>query len=80
MSALHNNKINSLERVLKNTKRVEFQNNGLFYEIFESSNDEYEINIYANKIKDENSEYIESNIIDGGICSGSARDAIECAF
>ena len=79
MSAQHNNKINTLERALKNTKKVEFQNDGLFYEIFESSNG-YEINVYTDKTKDENSEYLESNIVDGGVCSGSARDAIECAF
>ena len=77
MSALHNNKINTLERVLKNTKRVEFQKNGLFYEIFESSNDGYEINIYSKNSKSDNGEYCESDIIDGGTCTGSARDAIE---
>ena len=77
MSALHNNKINTLARILNSTHKVEFQNNGLYYEIFESSNDGYEINVYSKNSKDENDEYCELNIIDGGSCTGSARDAIE---
>ena len=77
MSALHNNKINTLARILNSTHKVEFQNDGLYYEIFESSNDGYEINVYSKNSKDENGEYCESDIIDGGTCTGSARDAVE---
>ena len=77
MSALHNNKINTLARVLNSTNKVKFHNNGLHYEIFGSSNDGYEINVYSKNSKDENGEYCESNIIDGGTCTGNARDAVE---
>jgi len=35
------------------------------------------INIYSSNEKDENEEYFNENIIDGGLCLGSSKDAIE---
>lgn len=76
MSALKNNKINSLARVLRNESSVEFTHNSLFYEVFESITDSgYVINVYSSNEKT-NNEYIEANLLDGGLCSGTAFEAI----
>ena len=76
MSALKNNKINSLARVLKNEGNVEFKHNGFFYEIFKSANTGFVINLYSSNDKDDEGELIESNMIDGGLCHGNAKDAV----
>ena len=76
MSALKNNKINTLARLLKNESSVEFKHNGFCYEVFESADSGYIVNVYSSDIKDDN-EYIEANLLDGGLCTGSPRDAIE---
>jgi hypothetical protein len=77
MSALLNNKINTLSRLLKNESRVEFKYNGFYYEVFESVESGYIVNIYSSDEKDSYNEYLDSNLVDGGLCSGSERDAIE---
>ena len=78
MTTLVKNKFNTLSRVLKSKSSVEFQHNGLFYEIFESvSSEGYIVNVYSNNMKDEDGEYLDVYELDGGLCTGSARDAIE---
>ena len=77
MTTLAKNKINSLARVLKNENSVEFKYNGFFYEVFESADTGYIVNVYSDDGRDEDAEYREANLIDGGLCTGSARDAIE---
>ena len=78
MTTLVKNKFNTLARVLKNESGVEFQHNGLFYEIFESvSSEGYIVNVYSNNMKDEDGEYLDAYELDGGLCTGSARDAVE---
>ncbi|QSZ41225.1 hypothetical protein GJV85_03550 [Sulfurimonas aquatica] len=66
-----------LEAALENGETIEFKYNGLFYEIFDSvSNEGYIVNVYSIADKDENGEYLEENLVDGGLCSGGAEDAI----
>lgn len=75
MSALHNNKINTLTRILKTKNIVEFKNNNLYYQVFLSADSGYVVNIYSDA-RDEEDELIETNMIDGGLCEGSAKNAI----
>ena len=77
MSVLVNNKINRLARLLRNKSSVEFKHDGLFYEIFESADSGYIVNVYSSDERDEYREYLEEHNFDGGLCSGSARDAVE---
>ena len=77
MTALAKNKLNSLARVLKSESSVEFHNDGFFYEIFESAERGYVVNVYSSDEKDEDGEYLEEHNFDGGLCTGSARDAVE---
>ena len=77
MSALLNNKINTLTRLLKSESSVEFKHNGFYYEVFESADSGYIVNLYSSDQKDDDQQYIEANLVDGGLCSGSERDAIE---
>lgn len=77
MTALVKNNINNLARQLKMKQSVEFKYNGFFYEVFESADAGYVVNVYSNNKKDEDGEYIKENLIDGGLCTGSARDAVE---
>jgi len=69
--------IDSLSKRLEYYQEVEFAYNNLHYEIFASSEGGYAVNIYSSGEKDENGQYLEQNIIDGGLCSGSSKDAIE---
>ena len=48
MSALLNNKINTLSRLLKSESRVEFKHNGFYYEVFESVEGGYIVNVCSN--------------------------------
>jgi len=77
MSALLNNKINTLSRLLKSESRVEFKYNGFYYEVFKSADSGYIVNVYSSDERDEFNGYLDANVIDGGLCTGSARDAIE---
>ena len=52
MSALLNNKINRLSRLLKNESSVEFKHNGFYYEVFESADSGYVVNVYSSNEKD----------------------------
>ena len=45
--------------------------------MFESADSGYIVNIYSSNEKDEYDQYIEANLVDGGLCSGSEKDAIE---
>ena len=65
-----------LSYVLKKIGKIEFEHNNLFYEIFESTESGYVINIYSSNEKDEGDEYLFENI-DGGQFDGSAKDAIQ---
>ncbi|PNV82243.1 MAG: hypothetical protein C0627_11035 [Sulfurimonas sp.] len=76
MSALHNNKLNTLARILKTKNIVEFKHKEHYYEIFLSADSGYIVNIYSSDARDEEDELIEANMIDGGVCEGSARDAV----
>lgn len=69
--------INTLSQILFIYKKVEFKHNNLFYEIFDSSNGGYVINVYSSDKKDEDGYYLEENIVDGGLCTGNVTDAIE---
>jgi len=69
--------IDALSKRLKHNQEVEFLYNNLHYEIFASSESGYAINIYSSDEKDEDGDYPEQNIIDGGLCTGSSQDAIE---
>ena len=77
MSALLNNKINTLARLLKSESSVKFKHNGFYYEVFESADSGYIVNLYSSDEKDDDEQYVESNLVDGGLCSGNERDAIE---
>jgi len=77
MSALLNNKINTLARLLKSENSVEFKHNGFYYEVFESADSGYIVNLYSSDEKDDDEQYVEANLVDGGLCSGKERDAIE---
>jgi len=43
------------------------------YEIFESAERGYVVNVYS----DEDGEYLDKYLVDGGLCSGTVKDAIE---
>ena len=45
--------------------------------MFESAESGYIVNLYSSDERDEFNGYLDSNVIDGGLCMGSARDAIE---
>ena len=68
--------ISKLANILEKEKSVEFKYNNLFYEIFESCDTGYIVNLYSSNEKDKNGEYLEINNVDGGLCTGSASDAV----
>lgn len=68
--------IMKLANILENKQNVKFEYNDLFYEIFESCDSGYIINLYSSNEKDEDGEYLEENNVDGGLCNGAVRDAI----
>ncbi|NCB14432.1 MAG: hypothetical protein EOM78_22860 [Erysipelotrichia bacterium] len=68
--------ISKLSEILEKEKSVEFKYNNLFYQIDESSYGGYVVNLYSSNEKDKDSEYLEKNLVDGGLCSGSASDAV----
>lgn len=70
--------ITTLSKILDTEQSVEFVFNNLYYEIFESADSGYVVNIYSSNEKDEEDQYLEENLIDGGLCSSiCTRDAIE---
>lgn len=64
-------------KILENNDTLDFEYNGLFYEIFVSSESGYIVNVYSSNEKDEYGEYLDVNEIDGGLCTGSPKDAVE---
>jgi len=69
--------IKTLSKLLELGETVEFNYNNLHYEVFESSESGYIVNVYSCDEKDEYGCYLDKNNIDGGLCSGSSKDAIE---
>jgi len=69
--------ISAFAEILEDDNIVEFIHNDFYYEIFESADTGYVVNIYSDDERDEYGKYLEKNCIDSGLCSGSARDAIE---
>jgi len=77
IAIMNKNNISKLADILKKDTYVEFPYNNLFYEIFESTNGGYMVNLYSSNEKDEDGCFLDENIIDGGLCTRSASDAIE---
>ena len=73
---MNKNNISKLADILKKDTYVEFAYNNLFYEIFESTNGGYMVNLYSSNEKDEDGCFLEENIVDGGLCIGLARNAV----
>lgn len=69
-------KTDELSDILKTNKSVEFKYKDLHYQIFENFEYGYVVNVYSSNEKDEDNNYLDSNMIDGGLCTGSAKDAI----
>ncbi len=69
--------ITTLANILDLEQSVEFTFNSLYYEIFESADTGYVVNIYSSDEKDKYDCYLEKYNIDGGLCTGSTKDAIE---
>ena len=76
MNALIKNKVNTLSRLLKSERSVAFQHNNLYYEVSEATNTGYVVNVYSSNEKDDDQQYLEANLVDGGLCTGSEREAI----
>ncbi|WP_294964134.1 hypothetical protein [Sulfurimonas sp.] len=71
-------RVDELVKSLENVDVVEFVHSGFYYEIFESTcNDGFAVNVYSSNEKDEYGDYIDKYLIDGGLCTGSVKDAIE---
>ncbi len=73
---MNKNNISKLLDILEKDKSIEFKYNNLFYEIFESCDTGYIVNLYSSNEKDVDGRYLEINNIDGGFCTGSAIDAV----
>ena len=69
--------INTLSKLLDMGETVEFTYNELYYELFESSESGYIVNVYSSDEKDEYGCYLDKHNIDGGLCTGSAKNAVE---
>jgi hypothetical protein len=78
IAIMNKNNISKLADILKKDTYVEFAYNNLFYEIFESENGGYMVNLYSSNEKDEDGCFLEENIVDGGLCIGLARNAVCC--
>lgn len=70
--------IKALAKILDLEESVEFTYNNLYYEVFVSADSGYVVNIYSCDKKDEYEQYLEHNLVDGGLCSSeNSKDAIE---
>ena len=76
IAIMNKNNISKLADILKKDTYVEFAYNNLFYEIFESANGGYMVNLYSSNEKDEDGCFLDENIVDGGLCTGSSSDAV----
>jgi len=57
---------------------VRFEYCGIYYEIFESTTaDGYMVNLYLDNELDADGYYLDDNSYDGGLCTGTALEAIE---
>ena len=74
---INESRIKSFVKMLEDNQEVEFSYNEFYYEIFQSIESGYIINVYSSDEKDGDGYYLEVNELDGGLCTGSARDAIE---
>ena len=70
-------RLDTFVKTLESEECVEFVYNEFYYAIFESSDTGYVVNVYSDDKKDDDGEYLENNCVDGGFCSGNARDAVE---
>ena len=73
---MQQSKITKLTKILKINKAVEFKHNGFYYEVFESADSGYVVNLYSSDARDEYGSYLDEYLIDGGLCTGDAEDAI----
>jgi len=73
---MNKSKIEELANILQSANIVEFFHKGFYYEVFLSADSGYIVNIYSSDERDDEGELIEANMIDGGLCSGSEKDAI----
>jgi hypothetical protein len=73
---MQQSKIKKLTKALRQNKAVEFRHNGFHYEVFESMNSGYIVNLYSSGTQDEYGSYLDEHLIDGGLCTGDAEDAI----
>jgi len=73
---MNESKIEELAGILQSANIVEFFHKGLYYEVFLSADSGYIVNIYSSDERDDEGELIESNMLDGGLCSGSEKDAV----
>jgi len=69
--------IDLLVKELKDKNTIDFKHGTLYYHIHATNEENYNIDVYNNPEKDEDGDYLVSNIIDGGVCIGNAKDAIE---
>lgn len=69
--------IDDFVNILENGNTAEFIFDDFYYEIFESCDTGYVVNIYSSNKRDDNGDYLDKYLIDGGHCTGSARDAVE---
>ncbi len=69
--------ITALSKFLELNQSVEFTYNNRYYEVFVSADSGYVVNLYSSDEKDEYAEFLEENLVDGGLCTGSAKDAIK---
>ena len=75
---MNESKIEELANILQSANIVEFFHKGFYYEVFLSADSGYIVNIYSSDDKDDEGEFVEANLVDGGLCSSKkARDAIE---
>jgi hypothetical protein len=73
---MNESKIEELADILQSANIVEFFHKDFYYEVFLSADSGYIVNIYSSDERDAEGELIEANMIDGGLCSGSEKDAV----
>ena len=69
--------VTALSKLLILNQSVEFTYSSLYYEVFKGADSGYVVNLYSSNEKDDEGEFIEINLVDGGLCTGNTRDAIE---
>ena len=77
IEAINNLKLKELADILRCNRYFEFEWGNLYYQISESAELGYVVNVYSSNQKDENGDYLDCYLIDGGLCTGSSKDAIE---